>query len=341
MTGSTLLVIEQGVGTRPRLDDALALLEAGGSEPVGIVLNRTRHTVAGRMPAASAPHQPVGVPAWALPPTPNTAEPVAAAARCRRADAVVPDAVPAGRATRGGSAGHRDRPGAQRTIPPGATGAEPQPVRGEIVVGTPHLPPGEFAGDECCSPVVASAGGGRHRTVGTPARDRSRSPAGLSPDHSRPGRAHRLRREAPRPSQPAPQTPLRRSPSRHHQRRSPLRRDRSPMRRLRSRRLRSRRHRKRRLRPRKHPPRRLRSRRPRSRKHLPRRLPPRRRRCRRQNRHPSHPVSSPKSSTPSERRATSTTRSPPCRPRPPPSSAPVASFPTSRTRRRRRSSARS
>ena len=55
VAGSTLLVVQQGASTRPRLDDALALLEAGGSEPVGIVLTRTRRTVAGRAPAVRPP----------------------------------------------------------------------------------------------------------------------------------------------------------------------------------------------------------------------------------------------------------------------------------------------
>jgi capsular exopolysaccharide synthesis family protein len=50
LTGSTLLIVAQGDTTRPRLDDALALLEAGGSEPLGIVLTRTRRPVAGRAP---------------------------------------------------------------------------------------------------------------------------------------------------------------------------------------------------------------------------------------------------------------------------------------------------
>lgn len=54
LTGSTLLVVTQGGVTRPKLDDALALLEAGGSEPLGIVLTRTRRPVAGRMPVAPA-----------------------------------------------------------------------------------------------------------------------------------------------------------------------------------------------------------------------------------------------------------------------------------------------
>lgn len=56
MTGSTFLIVAQGATTRPRLDDALALLEAGGSEPIGIVLTRTRRALAGRSPqAAPAP----------------------------------------------------------------------------------------------------------------------------------------------------------------------------------------------------------------------------------------------------------------------------------------------
>ena len=52
LTGSTLLIVQQGATTRPRLDDALALLEAGGSEPIGIVLTRTRRNIAGRAPQA-------------------------------------------------------------------------------------------------------------------------------------------------------------------------------------------------------------------------------------------------------------------------------------------------
>lgn len=58
LTGSTLLIVAQGDTTRPRLDDALALLEAGGSEPLGILLTRTRRPVAGRAPQAS-PSQPI------------------------------------------------------------------------------------------------------------------------------------------------------------------------------------------------------------------------------------------------------------------------------------------
>jgi capsular exopolysaccharide synthesis family protein len=53
LAGTTLLIVAQGA-TRPRLDEALALLEAGGSEPVGIVLTRTRRTVAGRSPQTHA-----------------------------------------------------------------------------------------------------------------------------------------------------------------------------------------------------------------------------------------------------------------------------------------------
>ena len=77
LTGSTLLIAAQGDTTRPRLDDALALLEAGGGEPLGIVLTRTRRAVAGRTPQAPP------APARALEPlaTPvpaPVAEPVAA-----------------------------------------------------------------------------------------------------------------------------------------------------------------------------------------------------------------------------------------------------------------------
>jgi succinoglycan biosynthesis transport protein ExoP len=92
MTGSTLLIVAQGATTRPRLDDALALLEAGGSEPIGIVMTRTRGPVAGRMPHTSgalvpapapAPMAPAAVPAAAVPAAavpvaPAPAEPVAA-----------------------------------------------------------------------------------------------------------------------------------------------------------------------------------------------------------------------------------------------------------------------
>jgi hypothetical protein len=44
-------VVAQGGITRSRLDDALGLLEAGGSDPIGIVLNRTRRPLAIRSPA--------------------------------------------------------------------------------------------------------------------------------------------------------------------------------------------------------------------------------------------------------------------------------------------------
>ena len=70
LTGSTLLIVAQGDTTRPRLDDALALLEAGGSEPLGIVLTRTRRAVAGRAPQAppaARARARSGGPAWRRP----------------------------------------------------------------------------------------------------------------------------------------------------------------------------------------------------------------------------------------------------------------------------------
>jgi capsular exopolysaccharide synthesis family protein len=119
LTGSTLLIVAQGDTTRPRLDDALALLEAGGSEPIGIVLTRTRRAVAGRAPQAPvaqmpvlehravqdvavAPVAPVAPVTAEAPPVLIAPEPVAQEALARGAaapeavarEAVAPDVVP-------------------------------------------------------------------------------------------------------------------------------------------------------------------------------------------------------------------------------------------------------
>lgn len=68
---STLLVIAQGSSTRPKLDDAISMLAAGGGAPVGIVLNRIPRRLPWRrrpavVPAAARPRES-SLPVQALP----------------------------------------------------------------------------------------------------------------------------------------------------------------------------------------------------------------------------------------------------------------------------------
>lgn len=90
LAGSTLLIVQQGASTRPRLDDALALLEAGGSEPAGIVLTRSRRAIAGRAPVTAARPAPVAAAPLPLSPAPAVGVPVAAAPDVAPAPAAAP-----------------------------------------------------------------------------------------------------------------------------------------------------------------------------------------------------------------------------------------------------------
>jgi capsular exopolysaccharide synthesis family protein len=101
LTGSTLLIVAQGDSTRPRLDDALALLEAGGNEPLGIVLTRTRRPVAGRAPQVAS--RPIREPAPAAP----VAERVPVA---ERAPVAEPAATPAEKPADKPAAAPADKP---------------------------------------------------------------------------------------------------------------------------------------------------------------------------------------------------------------------------------------